>query len=129
MGAAHIHMEPDFLGEHGGRLAMAFGAGWAACFALCTALGAFLWNILGKAKDDTIADLKATIASNEERCEARDTAQQTRILQLETMLWMHGPQALRAEIQAVVSEQHLEMRRAIESGALSRAENGHVTQR
>lgn len=125
MGAARVSMEPDYLGELGGRLAMAFAAGWAACFALCSALGAFLWSILGKAKDESIAQLKATMAANELQCAERDNAQQTRILQLETMLWMHGPQALRSQIQAVVSEQHREMRRALESGAVAKVEKPH----
>lgn len=106
-------MSLDYTGEHGGQLAMAFAAGWGACMAACTALGAFLWKILGKAKDEQIASLLKTIEKNEDRCAETIDVLTTRVVQLETMLWMHGPQQLRAQMQAVVSEQHQEMRQAL----------------
>lgn len=109
-GGTVIVSDMDLLGADGGRIAAAFASGWAACMALCTALGAFLWSQLGKAKDEQIASLKAQMEANEARCGETVAALSNRVVQLETMLWMHGPQQIRAQVQAVVSEQHLEMR-------------------
>ncbi|WP_157784791.1 hypothetical protein [Sphingobium xenophagum] len=98
----------DYTGAHGGELAMAFGAGWAACAALCAALGAFMWKILGKAKDEQIASLIKTIEKNEERCAETIDALSNRVQQLETLLLIHSSGPLRQDLQKAISEQRVE---------------------
>lgn len=98
----------DYTGAHGGQLAMAFAAGWVACAAICTALGAFLWKILGKAKDEQIASLIKTIEKNEERCAETIDALSNRVQQLETLLLIHSSGPLRQDLQKAISEQRVE---------------------
>lgn len=112
----------DYTGQHGGLLAMAFAAGVTFATSILLLVAKFMWKTIGGVKDAEIASLKALMTMNEKRCEERDTQAQTRILQLETMLWMHGPQQLRADIQSVISEQHLEMRQVIENGQLGKGD-------
>lgn len=102
-------MSIDYTGAHGGQLALAFGAGWAACATLCMALGAFLWKILGKAKDEQIASLIKTIEKNEERCAETIDALSNRVQQLETILFMHSSGPLRQDLQKAISEQRVEV--------------------
>lgn len=97
----------DYSGQHGGQLAMAFGAGWAACFTICTALGAFLWSILGKAKDARIAELEGTIEEDRERCALMEARLVQRIQQLEGFVLAMSPGHLRQEIQQAISEQRV----------------------
>lgn len=99
---------PDFLGIDGGRMALSFGAGCAAAWAF---ISKFVAAPTRKALDKRIQELEESHA----RCEER-------ALRLETMLWMHGPQQLRQDIQRVISEEHMEMRDRIVRG-----EGAHVT--
>lgn len=94
----------DWMGAEGGRLAAGFAAG---CVATWTFLNGFFWRGIRKSYEARIELLE----THNEQCSQRQ-------LQLETMLWMHGPQQLRQQIQGVVSEQHVEMRRAIEAGRI-----------
>ena len=94
----------DYTGQHGGQLAMAFAAGWSACTVICTGLGAFLWKVLGKAKDEQIASLTKTIEKNEERCAETVGALSDRVKQLETLLLLHGPGDLRQDLQRALAE-------------------------
>jgi hypothetical protein len=79
-------------------------AGWAAATVFWAALGTFMWKILGKAKDDTIADLKKTIVKNEERCSETIDALSDRVKQLEMLLLLHGPGDLRQDLQRALAE-------------------------
>lgn len=98
----------DYTGAHGGQLAMAFAAGCVSCTAFWGVLGRWLYAIIGKSKDDRIADLTATIKANEERCAETAAAQSMRIQQLETLLLVHGSGALRQDLQKVISERRVE---------------------
>jgi len=98
----------DYSGAHGGQLAVAFGAGWAACAVICTALGTFLWKILGAAKDEQIASLIKTIVKNEERCAETIDALHRRIDALELILFTHSSGPLRQDLQKAISEQRVE---------------------
>jgi hypothetical protein len=77
----------DYTGQHGGQLAMAF-----------------LWKVLGKAKDEQIASLTKTIEKNEERCAETVGALSDRVKQLETLLLLHGPGDLRQDLQRALAE-------------------------
>lgn len=101
-------MNIDYTGAHGGQMAVAFGAGWTACAALCAMLGTFLWKILGKAKDEQIASLIKTIEKNEERCAETIDALQRRIAALELILFTHSSGPLRQDLQKAISEQRVE---------------------
>jgi len=98
---------PDFFGADGGRMALAFGAGCAATWGF---ISKFVAAPTRKALDKRIEELE----QSHSRCEER-------ALRLETMLWMHGPQQLRQDIQRVISEEHMEMRARIVRG-----EGAHV---
>lgn len=102
--------EIEWLGAEGGRLSAAFATG---CVATWTFLQSFFWRGIRKSYEARIELLE----DHNEQCNQRQ-------LQLETMLWMHGPQQLRQQMQAVVSEQHVEMRQAIEAGKIGKGD-GH----
>lgn len=95
---------------------MAFAAGWAACFTICAALGAFLWSILGKAKDDTIASLTKAMETNEARCAETIGGLSTRVQQLETLLLLHGPGDLKQELSKALAEIRVAMGSGNETG-------------
>lgn len=99
----------DYTGAHGGQLGVAFAAGWAACMALSMALGAFLWKILGQAKDEQIASLTKTIEKNEDRCAETIGALTDRVKQLETLLLLHGPGDLRQDLQRALADIELRL--------------------
>lgn len=102
-------MSLDYTGEQGGMLAMAFAAGCVACTAFWGFIGKFLWGELGKAKDDTIADLKKTIVKNEERCAEHVDALTDRVKQLETLLLLHGPGDMRQDLQRALADMELRL--------------------
>lgn len=101
-------MSLDYTGEQGGLLSMAFAAGCLAASAFWGVIGRFMWSVLGKAKDDRIEQLEATIAENEARCAETAAAQSLRVQQLETLLLLHGSGALRQDLQRVISERRVE---------------------
>ena len=112
-GAAALSL--DYGGEHGGQLAMAFGAGCVASFSFCTMIGKILWDRLTgankdvvTAKEDTIAELKKTIEKNEDRCAETVAALSRRVQELETLLLVHGSGMLRQDLQKVISERRIE---------------------
>lgn len=86
--------EVDWLGASGGQLAIAFGAGCAACWG-------FIQTIL-------VGPMKKQIEELKDECEERDRRSAQRISQLETMLLLHGPGPLRQQLQAVISEARVE---------------------
>lgn len=101
-------MSFDYTGEQGGIAALAHMAGWAAATVFWAAIGKLMWGILGKAKDDTIADLKKTIEKNEERCAETIDALSDRVKQLETLLMLHGPGDLRQDLSRALAELRVE---------------------
>ncbi len=102
-------MTPDYTGQHGGLLAMAFAAGCVACFAFCSLVGKFMWSILGKAKDDEIVRLKQSIADDRQECRDMETRLVQRIQYLEGILLMVAPGHMRQQIQTALSEQRIEI--------------------
>lgn len=99
----------DYAGEQGGIAAVAHMAGWAAATLFWATIGKVMWKILGKAKDDTIADLKKTIEKNEERCAETIAALSDRVKQLETLLLLHGPGDMRQDLQRALAEMELRL--------------------
>lgn len=102
-------MTPDYTGQHGGLLAMAFAAGCVACFAFCSLVGKFMWSILGKAKDDEIVRLKQSIADDRQECRDMEIRLVQRIQYLEGILLMVAPGHMRQQIQTALSEQRIEI--------------------
>ena len=105
----------DLGGADGGRLAGAFGSGWAMAAASFTALGAFLWKILSKAKDDQIKllikrieHLEAALSDEREQCRRSMDALNDRIRVLEA-LTLGG---VRQAAQAAISEERIDRRRS-----------------
>lgn len=113
MGAARAMSELDYFGPDGGRLAMAFGTGWAACFAIMIALGGFVWRFFGKAR---IEQLEKDRAADNAKCAADLQRERERINDLELLLFMHGPGELRAAMQGAMSEQSLIQRGMLDPG-------------
>lgn len=87
----------DFLGADGGKMAASFAAG---CVATWGFLQGFFWRGLSKSYERRIKELEADNA----RCEQRQG-------QLEALLFFHGNDGLRDQMQAVLSEQRIEMLR------------------
>jgi len=91
---AGSRVDIDWLGASGGQLAIAFGAGCAACWG-------FIQTVL-------VGPLKRQIKDLKDECEKRDERSAQRINQLETLLLLHGSGPLRQELQAALSEARLE---------------------
>lgn len=79
-------MSVDFLGEEGGRLAMAFAAGCVATFTFCTAIGAFIWKFAGAVRKDRITELEAALKTEAARCAEMERRLVDRVQQLEAVL-------------------------------------------
>ncbi|WP_145986184.1 hypothetical protein [Sphingobium sp. YG1] len=94
----------DYTGEHGGQLAMAFAAGCVACSAFWGVVGKYMWSILGKAKDDRIAELEALIVADRAQCAAMETRLVQRIQQLEGFVLAMSTGDLRQQVQLAISE-------------------------
>lgn len=91
----------DFLGPHGGELAMAFGAGCVAT-----------WVFMKVIYDQRIIEIKAAMAVQREQCDRDriDSAKSEallwdRIKQLETILMTTGNAKMQAELQRVIPEE------------------------
>lgn len=98
----------DYTGQHGGLLAMAFAAGCVAATTFWMIAGAWVWKVFFDAR---IEELRKQLIEERIKCDRDIAAMHDQITQLQTMLMLHGPQALRNAMQAVVSEQHVEARR------------------
>mgnify|MGYP001765314846 CR=1 FL=1 len=112
--------------DTGGIDGTSFGAGWGAATTFYSALGAFLWRILGGAKNEQIktlvsrithleADMAAerkkfedTLDDERRRCDAQILGLTDRVKVLEAMTLG----AVRQDVQAAISEQRLESRAA-----------------
>lgn len=105
----------DYTGQHGGLLAMAFAGGAIAATAFWMTVAGFIWRVFIEKRisaletqlKDERAQAAAERAAEAAECEQRVDGLKNRIIQLETMLMLHGPQALRQAMQAVASEAHL----------------------
>lgn len=100
------------MAETGGIDGASFGAGWAASSAFLSGLGAWLWRVLSKAKDDQIATLIKRIEHLErdqveerDRCQRHIDALNVRIATLEAMTLG----AVRQSAQTAISEIRTEM--------------------
>lgn len=98
----------DYTGAHGGQMAMAFAAGCVAATAFWGVIGKFMWSVLGKAKDDRIAELEATIEADRAQCAAMETRLIQRIQQLEGFVMGMAPGDMRQQMQRAISEVRLE---------------------
>lgn len=97
----------NYAGPEGGFLAMAFGAGWALASALWIAVGGVIWRYFIEPR---IKGIEADRERDQERCREETNKLNDRIVQLETMLMLHGPQQLRQAMQAIASESHSDIR-------------------
>lgn len=102
-------LDIDYTGSQGGMLALAFASGCGACFAFCALIGKFIWGVLGKAKDDEIARLKASAEEDRQHCLQMEERLVARIQNLEGALVMGVPGHMRAQVQAALSEQRYEI--------------------
>jgi hypothetical protein len=93
----------DYTGSQGGLMGMAFAAGWALASALWVAVGGIIWRYFIEPR---IKQLEKDRETDQARCREETKELRDRILQLETMLMLHGPQQLRQAMQAVASETH-----------------------
>lgn len=101
------------VAEPGGIDGTSFGAGWGAAATLFTAIGAFLWRVIGKAKAAQVKTLMHRITHlerdlDEERALCRRDIQslndQIRVLEAMTL------GSVRQQAQAAISEINTEMR-------------------
>lgn len=93
----------DYTGPQGGLMGMAFAGGWAIASALWIMIGGIIWRYFVEPR---IKQLEADRAADQAKCREETKELRDRILQLETMLMLHGPQQLRQAMQAVASETH-----------------------
>jgi hypothetical protein len=114
--AGEAALDLDYTGPQGGLLALAFAAGCVACFAFCTLIGKFLWGVLAKAKDDEIARLKVAAEEDRQHCREMEERLVARIQNLEGALVMGVPGHLRAQVQAALSEQRLDIEKISRGG-------------
>ena len=89
---------------HGGVLAASLAGAWAACTAFWFGVASVIWKLFWEPR---IEELKKTIAGLEQTLREERIECDRRITQLETVLLLHGPQALRQAMQAAVSETRL----------------------
>ena len=104
-------MDTDFLGADGGRLAMAFAAGCVATFTFVTGIGAFIWNLVGKTRQDQIERLSADLKAEQARCAEMEARLVARIEQLETILLFEAVGNVRQGAAVAIAE----LRSAVET--------------
>lgn len=98
----------DYLGPDGGRLAMAFGGGAIAAWALLLSIGSFVWKLVGRTRLDRIGELERALVEERAACRQMEVRLVSRIQQLETLLIAHGSGPLRQAMQAAISEIRIE---------------------
>lgn len=94
----------NFTGEHGGLVATAFISAWATATAFWFGVGAIIWKLFFNPRLKALED---QLADERRECDRQLRDMSDRIKQLEVMLLLHGPQALRQAMQAVASEQNV----------------------
>ena len=94
-------MKPiDYTGEHGGLLALAFGAGATLATSMLMLAAKWIWSKFGEAR---IKELQAARAEDNARCEREVGQLRDRVVQLETLLTAYGPPPVRQAIVAARS--------------------------
>lgn len=99
-------MALDYTGQHGGLLASAFAAGAVFATGILMAVGKF---IAAKFFDPRIAELQALLTAERADCERKIEKLEQQVSTLQTLLLLHGPAALRAQLQPIVSEIRADM--------------------
>ncbi len=80
---------------------------WSAATAFWMAVGTGIWRLFFEPR---LKEMKALLASERERCDDEIGALRNRVRDLELLLLLHGPQALRQHMQAALSEKEMETR-------------------
>ncbi len=99
-------------------LASAILAAWSAATAFWMALGAGIWRLFFEPR---LKEMKASLATERtrfdtemaaerKRCDHEMETLRNRVRDLELLLLLHGPQALRQHMQAALSEKEMEIR-------------------
>lgn len=94
----------NFTGEHGGLIATAFIGAWATATAFWFGVGAVIWKLFFNPR---LKSLEDQLSDERRECDRQLRDMSDRIKQLEVMLLLHGPQALRQAMQAGLSEHSL----------------------
>lgn len=94
----------NFFGADGGRLAMAFASGCVATFAFVSAIGGFLWKMIGRSRQDRIEELTKCLDEERARCSAMEDRLVNRIEQLETILMFEMAGNTRQKAQLAIAE-------------------------
>jgi hypothetical protein len=96
----------DLNGGNAGAIAAAAMAAWAGATAFWMGVGAVIWRLFFEPR---IKSMQAQLDDERKRCDREIEDMRDRIKQLELLLLLHGPQALRQQMQAALSEQHVEL--------------------
>jgi hypothetical protein len=102
-------------GANGGAIAGAAMLAWAGATAFWMGVGAVIWRLffeprikaMQKQLDEERDRNKEAMAEERHRCDEEIQTLRDRVKQLELLLLLHGPQALRQSMQAALSEQHV----------------------
>lgn len=100
-------------GQNAGAVAAAAMAAWAAATAFWMGIGALIWRLFFEPR---VKALEGQLADERKRCDEELGDMRDRIKQLELLLLLHGPQALRQQMQAALSEQHVELDTVLKQG-------------
>ncbi|MEG3144206.1 hypothetical protein U1839_06025 [Sphingomonas sp. RT2P30] len=98
---------PHVPGLSGGALAGVIMASWGAATVFWMGIGATIWRMFFEPR---LKDMKAQLADERRRCDEELRELRDRVKQLETMLLLYGPAALRQQMQAALSEKEMEIR-------------------
>lgn len=90
-----------------GSLAGIIMACWGAATVFWMAIGATIWRLFFEPR---LRDMKAQLELERRRCDDEVRELRDRVKQLETMLLLYGPAALRQQMQAALSEKEMELR-------------------
>lgn len=90
-----------------GSLAGAILGAWSAATVFWMGIGAGIWRLLFEPR---LKDLRDQLKGERERCDEEISRLTDRVKLLETLLLLHGPQALRQQMQAALSEKEMEIR-------------------
>lgn len=103
----------DWLGADGGRLAGAFAAGCIATFAFMTAIGSFIWRMVGGERDRRIKQLETDLDAEKTRCNEMEIRLGERIHQLETILLFETVGQVRQNAALAIAELHQQIKAKI----------------
>lgn len=102
----------DWFGAEGGRLWAAAGAGATACFTFIMGFVYIAFRFVTRSHEARLAAAEAA----HEQCREDNEKLSDRVKLLESLLLMHGPGQLKAELQAAISELHMDVRRIEKEG-------------